>query len=63
MSWGASYFYYHCSVCGKKFEYAQDLISVFRDDFGKCPFCGAMGVFEKDGARTPDDNDYFEVEE
>ena len=63
MSWGANYFYYHCPHCGKKFEYAEDLITVFRDDFGKCPACGAMGIYEKDGARTPDDNDYYEVEE
>jgi transcription initiation factor IIE alpha subunit len=55
--------YYHCPECGKKFKYALDMLSVFGADFGRCPECGAEGVFEKDGARTPDDGDYFEVEE
>lgn len=63
MSWGACFMYYHCPECGKKFKYALDMLSVFGADFGRCPECGAEGVFEKDGARTPDDGDYFEVEE
>ena len=63
MSWGPNFMYYHCPDCGKKFKYAQDYIPVFGDAFGRCPDCGAMGVFEKDGARTVDDLDYYEVEE
>ena len=39
------------------------MIPVFADTFGYCPDCQKMGVFEKDGARTPDDADYVEVEE
>ena len=54
--------YYRCPKCGKKFKYATDLIPEFGDDFGKCPDCGTMGVFEKEGARTPDDLSYTEVE-
>lgn len=55
--------YYHCQECKQKFKYATDLIPAFGDRFGLCPFCGKEGVFEKDGARTPDDMDYAEVEE
>lgn len=55
--------YYHCQACGKKFKYAADMIPVFGEKFGACPFCGGNGVFEKDGARTLDDADYPEVEE
>ncbi len=54
--------YYHCPRCGKKFEYALDLMVEFGDDFGKCPDCGEMGVYEYDGPRRKDDKDYFEVE-
>ena len=54
--------YYRCPQCGRKFKYATDLIAEFGDDFGKCPDCGTMGAFEKEGARTPDDLDYTEVE-
>ena len=54
--------YYRCPQCSKKFKYATDLIPVFGDDFGKCPVCSAMGILEKEGARTPDDLDYTEVE-
>lgn len=39
------------------------MIPVFGDRFGSCPQCGNMGVFEKDGARTPDDLDYPEIED
>ena len=62
MSWGANYFYYHCANCGKKFKYAQDLIPEFGEEFGKCPVCGSMGVFEQDSARIPEDLQYEEVE-
>lgn len=54
--------YYRCPQCSKKFKYATDLITEFADDFGKCPSCGTMGVYEKEGARTPDDLEYIEVE-
>ena len=54
--------YYHCPACGKKFKFQQDMIPELGDDFGRCPDCGEMGVFEHDGARTLDDNDYSEVE-
>ena len=63
MSWGPCFLYYHCPDCGKKFKYASDMIPVFADTFGYCPVCKKEGVFEKDGARTPDDMDYVEVEE
>lgn len=63
MTWGPCMFYYHCPECGKKFSYASDLMTVFGDDFGKCPNCGAEGIYEMDGARTLDDRDYEEVEE
>ena len=63
MSWGPCFLYYHCPECGKKFKYAADMIPVFADTFGYCPVCKKEGVFEKDGARTPDDMDYVEVEE
>ncbi len=62
MSWGPCFMYYRCPQCGKKFKYATDLIPEFGDDFGKCPDCGTMGAFEKEGARTPDDLEYTEVE-
>ena len=52
MTWGPMFMYYHCPKCGLKFEYAVDLIPEF----------GVMGVYEKDGARQPDDADYLEVE-
>jgi DNA-directed RNA polymerase subunit RPC12/RpoP len=55
--------YYHCPDCGKRFKCAVDLIPVLGDRFGRCPDCGGPGVYEKDGARTPDDADYQEVEE
>lgn len=63
MSWGPCFLYYHCPQCGRKFKYATDLIAEFGEDFGKCPACGAMGTFEKEGARTVDDLDYEEVED
>ena len=63
MSWGPCFMYYHCQACGKKFKYAADIIPVFGEKFGACPYCVGNGVFEKDGARTLDDADYPEVEE
>ena len=63
MSWGPSFMYYHCPKCARKFKYALDMIPVYGNEFGYCPDCGVMGVYEKDGARTPDDADYFEVED
>lgn len=62
MSWGVSFMYYHCAQCGLKFKYALDLISQFGDEFGQCPNCKLQGVYEKDGARTPDDSSYTEIE-
>lgn len=63
MSWGPCFFYYHCPVCGKKFKCAVDLIPELGARFGLCPDCGAAGVLEKEGARTPDDLEYQEIEE
>lgn len=54
--------YYHCPDCGRRFKYAVDLIPEMGGRFGCCPVCGSAGVFEKDGARTPDDLEYEEVE-
>lgn len=62
MSWGASYFYYHCPVCGKKYKYETSLISKPEIQFGCCPRCGADGVYEKDGACIPDDLEYEEAD-
>ena len=53
MTWGALYMYYHCPKCGMKFEYALDVMTEFGDEFGFCPECHVMGVYEKE---------YFEVE-
>ena len=63
MSWGPCFFYYHCPSCGRKFKYATDLIPDFGARFGLCPRCGVEGVLEKEGARTPDDLEYEEIEE
>lgn len=63
MSWGPGYMYYHCAECGLKFKYALDLIPAFGESYGRCPQCGTAGIYEKDGAVTPDDRDYLEVEE
>ena len=62
MSWGPCFFYYRCSTCGKKFKNAVDLIQELGPRFGCCPVCGAEGVLEKEGARTPDDLEYEEIE-
>ena len=62
MTWGALYMYYHCPECGFKFEYALDLMQEFVEEFGYCPKCKVMGVYEKEGARQVDDAEYFEVE-
>ncbi|MBR4443822.1 MAG: excinuclease ATPase subunit [Clostridia bacterium] len=63
MSWGPGFFYYRCSRCGKKFKYAQDMIPVFGAQFGNCPECGIPGEYLFDGARTPDDLEYEEIDE
>lgn len=62
MSWGALYFYYECERCGKKYKYAIDMISEYKEEFGKCPECGNKGKLVKEGARTLDDLEYEEVE-
>lgn len=62
MTWGPCFMYYHCPKCGKRFKYAIDMIPEFGQDFGQCPVCGMKGIFEKDGARIPDDSLYEEVE-
>lgn len=62
MTWGPLYFYYHCSECGFKFKYAFDIITEYGDEFGCCPKCGIMGVYEKDGPRQIDDAHYYEVD-
>lgn len=62
MSWGECFFYYNCEVCGKKYKYAADLIPVIGERFGECPVCGCARTPEKDGARTPDDLEYEEIE-
>ena len=51
MTWGALYMYYHCPKCGMKFEYALDVMTEFGDEFGFCPECHVMGVYEKEGAK------------
>ncbi len=62
MSWGPSFFYYRCAVCGKQYKYAIDLIAELGERFGRCPNCGTEGVPEKEGARTPDDLEYEEID-
>lgn len=62
MTWGALYMYYHCPKCGLKFEYALDVMPEFGDQFGCCPECKVPGIYEKEGARQLDNNEYFEVE-
>lgn len=62
MSWGVGFFYYHCPSCGKKFKYAEDLLSYYQSSFGLCPSCSTPGVLEKTGPRPLDDLDYEEVE-
>lgn len=63
MSWGVGFFYYVCPQCGHKFKYAQDLMTEFGNDFGKCTKCGTMGKYVKDGPRGTDDAEYEEVED
>ncbi len=63
MSWGVCFLYYRCPRCGCLFKYATDMIPVFAENFGCCPDCGTPGTLLYDGARTPDDALYTEVEE
>lgn len=63
MTWGISLMYYHCPQCGLKFKYPLDLMTLFGENFGLCPICRAMGIYECDGPRKTDDADYIEVEE
>ena len=51
-----------CPECGKKFKSATDMIQDLGPKFGMCPVCGAEGVLDKEGARTPDDADYEEID-
>jgi len=39
------------------------MIPVLGPRFGLCPRCGAEGTLEKEGARTPDDLEYEEIDE
>ena len=43
---------FYCTECGNEFPKWA----------GKCPACGAMGTYVKEGARTKDDLLYEEVE-
>ena len=63
MSWGPSFFYYHCPTCGRKFKYETSLIPELGDDFGLCPDCHVQGVYERDGARIPEDALYDEIDD
>ena len=63
MTWGPSFMYYHCDQCGRKFKYELSLIPELGAKFGRCPLCGIMGTYERDGARFPDDADYEEIDE
>ena len=63
MSWGAAYMYYHCDRCGKKFKTELSLIPVLGDNFGRCPACLALAVYERDGAILPGDELYEDVDE
>lgn len=55
--------YYHCDRCGKKFKYELALIPVMGDAFGRCPVCRIPGIYERDGARIPDDREYEEIDD
>jgi len=62
MTWGTLYFYYKCPDCGAKYKYDYSRDSEFGADFGRCPLCGAMGDYVKDGPRQPDDLEYPEAD-
>ncbi len=62
MTWGALYFYYKCSKCGKLYKYATDLIPEYGEEFGLCPDCHMQGEFITEGARIPEDLQYEEVD-
>ena len=55
--------YYHCPVRSRKFKYALEDLGRCGEAFGTCPSCGLPGLYEKDGARTLDDKEYYEAEE
>ena len=63
MTWGPMFMYYRCPLCGLKYKYELGRMSEFGAQFAFCPDCHVMGTFEKEGARTPDDADYHEVDE
>ncbi len=54
--------YYHCPKCGLKFDYELGSMSDFGEEFGYCPECKVPGVYEKEGARQPDDDEYVDVD-
>lgn len=62
MTWGPLFMYYHCPECGKKYKYELDLLTFYGDKFGFCPDCDLMGIYEKEGPRLIDDDEYQEVE-
>lgn len=55
--------YYHCPDCGKKFKSELGLLAELGERFGVCPDCGAMGCFEIESARIPNDMEYEEIDE
>ncbi len=62
MTWGPLYMYYRCAGCGVKYKYELDMLGHLGDTFGKCPTCGADGVFVKEGPIMTDDNEYIDAE-
>lgn len=63
MTWGPLFMYYHCPDCGKKFKYELDMIGRLADRFGRCPECGAEGIFVKESPRRAGDEAYEEIDE
>ncbi len=47
MSAGGYWMFFHCPKCGKKFMSGLDRLT--QPHFGKCPACGADGVYEAEG--------------
>lgn len=62
MTWGPLFLYYHCPECGMKYKYELDLLQELGDRFGRCPECAAMGIYEKEGPRIADDEEYLEAD-